>query len=139
MLGLCPKCGAHLESAWSYCPGCGLAITHETQTHTPPETEKAPVKNAFAGLYFGIIVAPMMVIVGVMLCLTGLGAILGIPMIIGGILAPLAGPLIGFGAERGTCPSCGAPVSSVASSQTFACDACHQRIAIRNHSFVAVV
>jgi DNA-directed RNA polymerase subunit RPC12/RpoP len=104
----------------------------------PKDTEKAPVQNAFAGLYFGIIVAPMMVIVGAMLCLTGLGIFVGVPMIIGGILAPLIGPLIGFGAMRGKCPSCGAPVSSLPSAQTFDCDACHHRIAVRDHKFVAV-
>ena len=139
MQGLCPKCEAHLESSWGFCPSCGTTISHETRPPaSPAEVEKAPVKPAFSGLLFGVIVAPMMIIVGVMLCLTGLGAFVGIPMIIGGIVAPLVGPLIGFDSIRGKCPWCGAPASSVSSAQSFDCDACHQRIAIRDHKFVTV-
>jgi hypothetical protein len=42
-----------------------------------------------------------MIIAGIMLCLTGLGAFLGVPLIIGGIIAPLAGPLFGMGVVKG--------------------------------------
>jgi DNA-directed RNA polymerase subunit RPC12/RpoP len=103
----------------------------------PHDTEKAPVKGAFSGLLFGVIVAPMMIIVGTMLCLTGLGIFLGVPLIIGGILAPLAGPLVGFGSLKGKCPSCGTAVSSLNSKGSFECEACHQRIVIRDQKFVA--
>jgi predicted RNA-binding Zn-ribbon protein involved in translation (DUF1610 family) len=134
----CQKCQAHLASPWKFCPGCGAAITHETQPPAyPHDTEKAPVKGAFSGLLFGVIVAPMMIIVGTMLCLTGLGIFLGVPLIIGGMLAPLAGPLVGFGSLKGKCPSCGTAVSSLNSKGSFECEACHQRIVIRDQKFVA--
>jgi hypothetical protein len=35
-----------------------------------------------------------------MLCLTGLGMVIGIPVIILSILSPLAGPLLGLGAAK---------------------------------------
>src|ERR1039457_7181114 len=80
---LCSKCGAHLSSPWRFCPLCGSVIPpQDLEQHAPSEPEKAPVQGAFSGLLFGVIVAPMCIIVGTMLCLTGLGAFLGVPMII---------------------------------------------------------
>lgn len=99
---VCPQCGEHIETAWTFCPRCGARIVQPAEPKQEhPEPEHAPVTGAFSGLYIGLIAAPIMVIVGTMLCLTGLGAILGIPMIIGGVLAPLAGPIFGMGAAKG--------------------------------------
>ena len=137
MTSPCPKCGAHVSAPWRFCPSCGDAIT--PQTHQPPspaEKEKAPVRAAFSGLYVGLIVAPMCIIVGCMLCLTGLGAFLGIPMIIAGILAPLLGPMIGIGEPKGKCPWCEAEISNVVNAPGFDCHVCHQSIAVENHKFV---
>ena len=136
MDAVCLKCETHLASPWKFCPNCGATAPHEP--HKPAAIEKAPVKAPFSGLLFGVLVAPVMIIVGTMLCLTGLGALLGIPMIIGGVLAPLAGPMIGFGAIKGKCPWCGAPVNSLAGVESFDCEACHQPIAVRNEKFVTV-
>lgn len=133
----CQKCGNELSSPWKFCPICGTAVAHAAVTPAEPHpAEKTPVKGAFSGLLLGVILAPMMIIVGTMLCLTGLGAILGVPMILGGAMAPLLGPMIGLGSLRGKCPWCGEPVSSVNSRQSFECDACKQRIAFRLGKFV---
>lgn len=134
---LCQKCRAHLTSPWNFCPDCGAAVMHETHTPTvETQAEKAPVRNAFSGLAVGVVAAPAMLILGSLLCLTGLGAILGIPLIIGAFIAPLVGPVVGFNAVKGKCPWCGAPVSCIHSTQSFACDACHHRIAARDEKFV---
>jgi len=133
----CLKCGAHLDSPWKFCPGCGAAVHRDTQAAAvPAEHEPAPVKPAFGGLLIGIVITPILVIVGGLLCLTGLGAFLGVPMIIAGVLAPLMGPMIGFGSIQGECPCCGAKVSSIASRQSFACDGCKQTIAVKGRKFV---
>ena len=100
MSELCSKCGAHLSSPWRFCPLCGAVIPTEAPQETQNPPEKAPMKGAFSGLLLGVIVTPMCIIVGTMLCLTGLGAILGIPMIIGGVLAPLLGPMIVIGVRE---------------------------------------
>lgn len=136
MENLCLQCHSPLEPAWKFCPACAAPVPHELHVHAPQEHEKAPVKASFSGLMFGLIVAPMLLIVGAMLCLTGLGAVLGIPMIVCGILAPLVGPMVGLVSLRGRCPWCGASVTSLNSTQSFACDACQRRIAIRNEKFV---
>ena len=137
MSEICSKCGAQLSSPWHFCPNCGAAISPETeQPASPAEREKAPVKAAFSGLLFGMIVAPMCIIVGTMLCLTGLGAFLGVPMIIGGVLAPLLGPMIGIGELKGKCPWCGAAVSNIVNAPGFDCHACGNRIEVQDRRFI---
>jgi len=131
----CPKCDANLSSPWSFCPNCGTRVQPQTQP-APPEHENAPVKHAFSGLMFGLIVAPMCIIVGGMLCCTGLGAFLGVPVIIAGILAPLIGPMVGFGEPRGKCPWCGAELNDVVNSPAFECHACKGRVLLQNRKFV---
>jgi predicted RNA-binding Zn-ribbon protein involved in translation (DUF1610 family) len=140
MESLCSTCGLHIEPAWKFCPGCGSA--HVLTVEVKPEEfepEAAPAKEAFTGLLFGMIAMPILLIVGTMLCLTGLGAILGIPMIIAGIFAPLIGPMFGLGALKGECPWCGISVSSVANSKDFTCHGCGKRIAIKHRHFGAAI
>jgi len=81
----------------------------------------------------GFIAAPVLIIVGVMLCLTGLGAFLGVPMIIAGFFSPLVGPFFGSGSVGGKCPWCGASISSLKHSQEFTCHHCSRRVVVRNH------
>jgi predicted RNA-binding Zn-ribbon protein involved in translation (DUF1610 family) len=137
---LCSTCGQHIDPAWKFCPGCGSAYAPvANRTPKDSEPEAAPAKGAFSGLLFGMIAMPILLIVGAMLCLTGLGAILGIPMIIAGICAPLVGPMMGLGALKGDCPWCGIPVSSVANSKDFSCHGCGKRIAIKHRHIVAAI
>lgn len=134
----CQKCSAQLSSPWTFCPTCGTKVPpHEHPT--PLEAEKAPVKHAFSGLMFGLIVAPMCLIVGGMLCCTGLGAFLGVPVIIAGILSPLIGPMVGIGEPRGKCPWCGAELNDIVNSPAFACHACNGKVLLQNSKFVKAV
>jgi predicted RNA-binding Zn-ribbon protein involved in translation (DUF1610 family) len=94
------------------------------------------MRSAFGGLFLGVIVLPMCIIVGTMLCLTGLGAILGIPMIFGGVLAPILGPMIVIGEPKGKCPWCGTRVSNVFNASSFACHECGNKIDAQNQRFV---
>lgn len=136
MEGHCSKCSAQLQSPWRFCPHCGAASAHEAEHKAVPAApEKAPAQGAFSGLLFGMLAVPILVIVGTMLCLTGLGAVLGVPMILAAVFAPLLGPMIGLGALKGKCPWCGTSVSSVANAKDFNCHACGKRIAIHHRTF----
>jgi hypothetical protein len=102
MSEICVHCGEGLGQGWEFCARCGKHIEqhlhHATEPAPPPEP--APVGGAFGGLYFGLIAMPVMLVVGVMLCLTGWGIFLGIPVIVAAFFAPLAGPLFGMGTAR---------------------------------------
>jgi hypothetical protein len=102
MVDHCTKCGESLASTWVFCSRCGGHIEQPepVAAPVPQEHEKAPVKGAFSGALFGIIAVPIALIVGIMLCLTGPGIIIGIPVIILAILAPLLGPMVGLGAAK---------------------------------------
>ncbi len=104
--------------------------------HVHHEPEKVPVRNGFSGLFFGLIAAPVLIIVGGMICLTGLGIVLGIPLIVAGVLAPLIGPLMGVNSLRGTCPWCGGEVSGVGIFDKFSCPKCSQRIVVKKHELL---
>src|ERR1700747_1979998 len=95
MADQCSKCGTHLASLWGFCPHCGAANTHEIQKNVEPP-EHVPALGAFGGLAIGMLGAPISVIAGTMVSLTGWGIFLGVPMILAGIFAPLAAPLFGM-------------------------------------------
>jgi predicted RNA-binding Zn-ribbon protein involved in translation (DUF1610 family) len=128
-----------LAQPWSFCPQCGLAVPCAAEPLAPPlpqpplPHEKSSVPGAFGGLYFGVIAAPVLLIFGTMLCLTGLGAIVGVPMIIAGILAPLIGPLVGIREHKGKCPSCGTRVISLSDGQNHHCPSCDQDFIVSDH------
>lgn len=139
MNSLCSKCSTPLTAPWKFCPLCGTAAASQPPSPAPRlEHEKAPVQGAFGGLLFGVLVAPILIIVGTLLCLTGLGAFLGVPLIAIAVVAPLLGPLIGLGELKGSCPWCGAAIANITHTKGFACHACHQRILIENRKFVRV-
>jgi DNA-directed RNA polymerase subunit RPC12/RpoP len=131
----CSNCGVQLGMNWKFCAECGARQDHETEKPQHLESERAPIQGTYGGLFLGVIATPILIIVGTMLCLTGLGAIAGIPMILAGVLAPLLGPLIGFGALRGKCPWCGSSVNTVANSKDFGCHACSGKIHVVNQHF----
>lgn len=126
----CVKCGAVLAIAWTFCPHCGAATVQEKQearVHEP-----VPAKGAFSGMYVGLVMAPILIIPGILLCLLGWGIFFGVPMIVLGILAPLLGPLVGMGEHRGKCPSCGTRMISIADSQEHECPVCTKKFAIES-------
>ena len=138
MNAACQKCAAHLEAVWKFCPHCGATNAQKIERlpHDHIEHEKPPVKSAFGGLLLGLVAAPVLIIGGGMICLTGLGVFLGVPMIIAGVCAPLLGSLMGINALKGKCPWCGAAVGSVALFDRFSCPACSKRIVVRKRELV---
>ena len=134
----CTKCGTPLEMSWTFCPKCGRPAARETHPRpTQADHSKSSVPGAFGGLLFGVITAPVLIIVGTLLCLTGLGAFLGIPMIIAAIVAPLAGPLIGIGEHRVSCPYCNTREITVADNQLHFCPHCEKEFSLGDHHMVA--
>ncbi|HUA99536.1 MAG TPA: hypothetical protein VMA34_14495 [Terracidiphilus sp.] len=135
----CSQCEAQLDPCWSFCPHCGAVSASHAVIHASeaPKREKSPVRGAFGGFYFGFVAAPVCIMVGVMLCLTGLGAFAGVPLIIVGICAPLIGSLLGLSELKGACPWCGTKIASIMNHKHgFYCHACSQKIEVRDHELV---
>ncbi len=130
----CEKCGIALALTWSFCPQCGKPVVHEKHEviHQP-----APAKGAFSGMYIGLIAAPILIISGVMLCLTGWGIFFGVPFIALGVLAPLYGPVVGMREHLGKCPDCGMRMISVADSNQHDCPVCSGKFAIEDRAVTA--
>jgi hypothetical protein len=104
----CSQCGEPLATTWIFCARCGAHIERPAaeaqQAQIAPaaeEHEPAPVTGAFTGALFGLIAMPLALIFGIMLCFTGWGIVIGIPIIILALLSPLIGPMIGMGAAKG--------------------------------------
>jgi hypothetical protein len=134
----CTQCGTPLEMSWTCCPKCGRTAPRDAHPHVEhPEHEKSTMPGAFGGLLFGVITAPVLLIFGTLLCLTGLGAFLGVPMIIAGIIAPLAGPVMGIGEHTVRCPYCKTREITVADSQLHYCPNCEHEFALGAHHQVA--
>lgn len=106
------------------------------------ESLKKPGKaaNSAAGGCLGFIAGSMgftmSLIVGGLLCLTGVGAIIGIPMILGGCILPFlgagAGGAAGFAMQTESCPYCGHEIKYMKNNPGLDCPACAQRIIIRD-------
>lgn len=132
MSGSCIQCGASLQDSWKFCPHCGAlrAPSPTTPAEKSPPHEPAPARYAFGGLFFGLVTAPVLIIYGTMISLLGPWMVLGIPMIILGICAPILGPYLAINAVRGKCPWCGAKISSIGPVDAFFCHACSKRIVV---------
>lgn len=128
MNALCSKCGANLTEQWEFCPHCGTQVQH---VHAePPTPQHHPARGAFGGLLYGLIAAPILIIAGIMICLTGWGVFLGVPVIAMGVLAPLAGPLFGMNERPAKCPSCGTYVVTLADGKVHNCPSCGEQFAV---------
>lgn len=128
MSAQCSKCQRSLEPQWGFCPTCGATIHREPVSK--PQSERHPMRGAFGGLFYGLLAAPILVVTGIMICLTGWGLFLGVPVIVIGVLAPLAGPLFGMGERPAKCPRCGTRVVTLADGAMHACPACNARFAV---------
>jgi DNA-directed RNA polymerase subunit RPC12/RpoP len=128
----CSKCATPLTPLWIFCPHCGTAVPHETQNAAP--SEHVPARGAFGGLIYGVIAAPILIVAGIMISLTGWGIFLGVPVIVLGILAPLAGPLFGMGEHKGKCPACGTTVITIGDGKVHDCPTCGARFAVGEHA-----
>lgn len=133
--GSCTHCRANLEGSWKFCPHCGAVGDSSGAVGNPPiekprQHEPVPVRYGFGGLFFGLITAPVLIIYGTMICLLGPAMVLGIPLIIAGICAPLLGPYLAINAVRGKCPWCGTKITSVGPVDAFFCYACSKRIVV---------
>jgi predicted amidophosphoribosyltransferase len=127
----CSKCGMQIPPSGNFCPFCGTAVAREFHA-VEVKHERHRGRWAFGGTFYGLIAAPILIIPGILLCLLGWGIFLGIPMILLGVLLPIAGPIFGLGEHRGKCPSCGTRMISVEDGRKHACPVCEASFAMED-------
>jgi uncharacterized Zn finger protein (UPF0148 family) len=134
----CSRCGTEIAPHWIFCPHCGEHVPQESHKAEPQQQEHIPARGAFGGLLYGLIAAPILITAGIMISLTGWGVFFGVPIIIMGILAPLAGPLFGMGKHKGKCPACGTVVITVGDGNVHDCPTCSAKFAVGEHAAAGV-
>jgi DNA-directed RNA polymerase subunit RPC12/RpoP len=102
------------------------------------EAESAKALGATTGAFAGGCMGAVFVIVGVLLCFTVIGAIIGIPLILIGVGSPIMGSLVGLGSIKGPCPWCGGVVVTPLRSHGVDCPSCKKRVVVRGKQFVAL-
>lgn len=97
--------------------------------------------GTFAGIIVGIVGGVLVILVGLVLTATVIGAIIGIPLIIMGIgmmgIAPLQGTAMGFMTKKAECPYCHNELSFVM-KKALTCKYCKKRLLVRGKELVLV-
>ncbi len=96
------------------------------------DTNNAKVRTGPVGWLTATSAGFILIVIGVLVSFTGIGLILGIPLILAGI----AYPFIARHIITGPCPYCGIKVSTLGSRSEVKCRACGKPVVIQNKQFV---
>jgi hypothetical protein len=140
-VNVCTRCGSTLSGGVAFCSACrhparDLTRAFAVSSAASNQAARAKGLGAFAGWIAGGAVAACLIVVGFLLCLTGVGMILGIPIILAGFVMPFIGPFLGARALKGACPYCRSVVLSA--SRGFNCPVCKRRIVVRGTRFMRI-
>ncbi|MBP1711779.1 MAG: hypothetical protein H6Q49_1981 [Deltaproteobacteria bacterium] len=95
------------------------------------ERKNAKGEDMKVGYLTGPITGFILIVIGVLVSFTGIGLIIGIPLILCGI----AYPFIGRSLIKGPCPYCGSEVRAFGFKTWITCLACRELIVIRDKKF----
>lgn len=159
---VCPKCNRPIPNSVGKCISCGMTATdaqqiidqqqrqqqqpiinqgppNQTPPTSPSNTKSAGLGEGLFGGCVGVSCGIWFIIIGIVLCFTGVGALIGIPLIIAGLLAPFLGGVIGLAQLKGNCPYCAMTITADATSignGGIDCPSCTNRILIRDKQFL---
>lgn len=136
----CPRCKCHIEASLRMC-SCGHDFFPQpVPVSTRTEIQNTPVLNTATGCVAGSTMGVLLILGGSLVSLTGIGAIIGIPMIIAGIGCFVAGPIAGAKMKvvDGVCPYCNGKVQTFATIRALDCPECKQRILFRDGLFTRI-
>ncbi len=100
------------------------------------------VVGVMGGAVFGIVSGIFLIIIGVLLCATIIGAILGIPLILFGLGMVITGPFSGLAAGlmgvKAPCPYCQNTLSFTFNKKALTCKYCRKRLLVRGKELMLV-
>jgi DNA-directed RNA polymerase subunit RPC12/RpoP len=157
----CVKCGTQVPDGGVFCCKCGSPVNDQLpepatshnevkQIQAPgeiSETTKTEAKSVkVQGGIFGLISGAVfgigcLVPVGIVLCITGIGAIIGIPIVIVGLIFPIIQFLNGMATIKGNCPWCQTSVTCTSADRQqggVTCPACKKRIVIKDKTLIKI-
>ena len=103
----CPFCAEDIHVDAIKCKHCGERLDGQSKPTSVTSDEKTVRRIPYLKALPLAVVSYLMTIVGgFMLTLTGIGAIVGIPMMIAGLFGFLLSPFIAFFFMEGRCPHC---------------------------------
>ncbi|MBD3367166.1 MAG: hypothetical protein GF405_03185 [Candidatus Eisenbacteria bacterium] len=97
-------------------------------TETTSDRGQGFASGCLSGWALGLV----LIVLGLLLTFTWIGAVIGIPMIIIGIIVPFVVPFFGLRAVRGPCPYCGSEVRSGRTDPLVRCRTCGRVIVVRD-------
>jgi DNA-directed RNA polymerase subunit RPC12/RpoP len=142
----CLQCATELPLAAKFCANCGVASATSPPaidspsaprsliaTELPPNLQTDATKTSTAtNVGTGGCLGLFLIIVGILLCFTVVGSLLGIPLILGGLMAPFVTAIQGKNWMEGKCPVCGTAMSITHLGAN--CPACKKRIVLKDKS-----
>jgi len=157
----CVECGAQIPNDDVFCCECGSPVNNQTpkpasnhnevqqiQAHpgisntTKSEAKSVKVQGSIVGLISGGMVGiGCLVPIGIALCFTGIGAIIGIPIVIVGLIFPIIKFLTGMATIEGNCPWCQNSVICTSADRQLGgvtCPACKKRIVIKDKTLIKI-
>jgi hypothetical protein len=126
---VCNRCRTVYDDHAKFCSKCGSG-TFQAKAAGPGVN----VGGGIFGFVYGTSMAIWAFIVGVFLCATGIGALIGVPLMIAGVLMPFLGAAKGAAILNGPCPWCGHRATG--SPPGFNCAACRNRVIVRGKFFM---
>lgn len=136
----CNRCGAALPPQVGFCPHCGHALRRAdlrpADSSVKSLSGRTAVVGSAAGGCLGLSFGIWLILIGALLTLTGIGAIIGLPLIIAGLLLPFftaaGGGAMGKGAIKGKCVYCGWKFFGRVVEGGITCPSCQRRMIVRN-------
>ena len=96
--------------------------------------------KVISGTVISILLGLLFLMIGLALCFTIIGAIIGIPLVLFGVTGIIVSPFVGMGLvtkKTEVCPKCGGTVSFISLQRMARCKSCHQYIKIEKGHLVS--